>query len=102
MEYNLNNLPYKTLRPGFETETNTIAFFKIAGGAVLPTHNHVHTQTTTILSGTLEVTLNGVTNQYGANEVLHILSNEPHSVIALTECMVIDVFAPVREDYLHI
>lgn len=107
MEYNLNTTTLKTLRPGFHvkmvhTQHNTIAFFTIDNGATLPTHQHIHAQTTTVLSGKLQVTLNGVTKVYGANEVLHILSNEPHSVTALTRCKVIDVFSPVREDYLHI
>jgi quercetin dioxygenase-like cupin family protein len=107
MQYNLNHKNYVELRPGFfvkmiHTATNTIAFFKISEGAELPTHSHVHTQTTTVLSGELALTLNGESSILKANQVVHILSNEPHSVKALTNCEVIDVFYPVREDYSHL
>jgi quercetin dioxygenase-like cupin family protein len=107
MDYNLNTTEYKTLRPGFEvkfihTEHNTIAYFKIAKGAELPMHHHMHTQTTTVLSGELQLTLNGETKVYCSNEVCYIKANEPHSAIAITDCTVLDVFFPVREDYLNI
>jgi quercetin dioxygenase-like cupin family protein len=68
-------------------------------GATLPTHSHPHEQWTTILSGTMELTVAGVPHLLEPGQVLYIQPHEPHSARAVTACQVIDVFQPVRLDY---
>ena len=94
----------RELMPGFRgkfihMEHMTIAYWEIAKGSTLPHHHHVHEQTTNVISGELELTVDGDTRVLKFGEVAAIPSNVPHSGKALTDCVAIDVFSPVREDY---
>ena len=97
-------LPLKEIAPGFEarfihTENLTMAFVTIEKGSILPEHFHFNEQITHVVEGQLEFTLNGETQILENGKVVIIPSNMPHSAIALSDCNVIDVFYPVREDY---
>ena len=100
----LAELPSRELLPGFKgkfihLENMTMAYWEIAKGSVLPEHSHVHEQTTNVISGELEMTIGGETKVLTAGQVGIMPGNVPHSGKALTDCVVIDVFSPVREDY---
>lgn len=100
----ISNIPSKEILPGFiarfiHTETNTIGFVEIASGGELPEHSHIHTQTTQVTEGKLELTINGKATIYEPGMIAVIPSNVPHSAKALTACKVTDIFSPVREDY---
>ena len=81
------------------TDNLTVAHFRIKAGSVLPQHQHVHEQVTNVLSGELEMTVGEETRICKAGESVVIPSNVPHSGRAVTDCRVIDVFQPAREDY---
>jgi quercetin dioxygenase-like cupin family protein len=48
----------------------------------------------------LEIDVDGTRHHLIAGVVLVIPPDVPHSGRAVTSCRVLDVFAPVREDYL--
>ncbi|HRH59424.1 MAG TPA: cupin domain-containing protein [Chitinophagaceae bacterium] len=77
----------------------TIGYIKIAKGAVLPEHSHPHEQITYIMQGEFEMTIGGEKYLFTPGCVHVIPSNTPHSALAITDCIAIDVFNPVREDY---
>ena len=52
-----------------------------------------------LLSGSFELTVNGVIHRLQPGQMLHIAPHEPHSARALTACVVLDVFHPPRDDY---
>ena len=81
------------------TRLTTIADFRIAAGTKLPAHAHPHEQTSTILEGRFLFTVGGETRELGPGDVAVIPGGVEHSGEALTDCRIIDVFAPVREDY---
>jgi quercetin dioxygenase-like cupin family protein len=83
----------------FHTNSMTIGFVDIEKGAILPTHSHFHEQTTQITEGQLEMTIDGVTQILEPGVITLIPSNVVHSARALTDCKVVDIFSPVREDY---
>jgi quercetin dioxygenase-like cupin family protein len=83
----------------FHTKSNTIGFVDIDKGAILPAHSHIHEQTTQITEGQLEMTIDGVTQILELGIITLIPSNIVHSARALTDCKVVDIFSPVREDY---
>ena len=83
----------------FHTNSMTIGFVDIEKGAILPAHSHVHEQTTQINEGQLEMTIDGVTQVLKPGVITLIPSNVVHSALALTDCKVVDIFSPVREDY---
>lgn len=71
----------------------------IAKGSILPLHHHVHEQITYIIEGELEMTIGNETMVLSPGSYYVIPSNVPHSAIAHSDCKVIDVFSPVREEY---
>lgn len=100
----LKDLPGKALAPGltgyYAHGTNmTLGLVEITKGSDLPLHQHPHEQITYILEGQLDMTIGGELHQLKAGMFYVIPSNVPHGAIAVTDCKVIDVFNPVREDY---
>jgi quercetin dioxygenase-like cupin family protein len=95
----------KMLQPGIfaklvHTDTMSIAHVRLEKDAILPVHHHPHEQVTNVLSGELEMTIgNEAPRVFGPGQVAILRSNVPHGARALTDCLVIDVFNPVREDY---
>jgi quercetin dioxygenase-like cupin family protein len=83
-------------------EKSTLAFWEIKKGSVLEEHRHPHEQITHILQGELKMRIRGQEMVLGPGSVYVIHSNIPHSAVALTDCKIIDSFAPVREDYRSI
>lgn len=100
---NIHQLPSKEVMPGFKGrfvhgENITYAYWDIKKGSVLPLHHHVHEQLTNLVEGEFEMTIDGVTNTFKAGDVAVIPSNVPHEGVAKTDCVIIDVFSPRRED----
>ena len=79
----------------------TIARLEITKGAVVPLHHHVNEQMSMMLSGSLRFVVDGVESIVKAGEVMVIPPNAPHMVEALEDSLVIDVFSPVRADWLN-
>jgi quercetin dioxygenase-like cupin family protein len=73
-------------------------FFK--KGAVVPLHHHESEQLTYILEGALKFELEGREVVVRAGEVLTIPSNVPHRAVALEDTLDLDIFSPIRLDWL--
>jgi len=104
MTYKFSEIPEKDLVEGIRgkyihTDNNTVGLINIEEGAVLPAHSHIHEQITQVISGKLEMTIDGITQILESDSIIVIPSNAIHSANALTDCIVIDIFYPVREDY---
>lgn len=102
----LSDIQSKELLPGFSvkfihTEKMTLAYWDIKAGSVLPEHSHPHEQVAAqVISGAFELILEGESKVMKAGDVVVIPSNAVHSGKAITDCQLLDVFSPVREDYL--
>ena len=72
---------------------------EITKGTIMPQHQHVHEQITYILEGQLDMEIGGVLYQLTPGSYHIIPSNTWHGAHAITDCKVIDVFGPVREEY---
>ena len=101
---NLDTIPSKEIMPGYHGkmvhgEKISWAFWTVEIGAEVPEHAHHHEQIMHVVQGEFEFTLNGETAIYRSGDVVVIPSNTPHSGKALTACMLMDVFSPVREAY---
>lgn len=79
----------------------TLARLTLASGAVVPEHTHDNEQIATVLTGQLRFALGDDERIVEAGESVLIPGNVPHSVVALEDTIVLDVFAPRREDWLR-
>lgn len=100
----LSDMSEKEVVPGFHGkfvhgDNMTTAFWRIEKGAEVPEHAHPHEQMSVVTSGKFEMTLDGEMRKLAAGTVVVIPSNVTHSGVALTDCTILDVFYPVREDY---
>ena len=77
-----------------------IVRFELEKGAVLPGHSHPHEQMGLILAGALDLTIDGETRSLKAGDAYIAPPNSIHSAVAAERSIVLDVFAPPREDYL--
>jgi len=68
--------------------------------AVVPEHHHESEQFTYIMEGALKFELEGKEVVVRAGEVLHIPSNVPHRAVALEDTLDLDIFSPIRTDWL--
>jgi len=75
--------------------------FEFEPNISLPRHKHPHEQISYVLKGELEFTLGDETKVLKAGELCLIPSNVEHGVkVGDKETIVIDVFSPIREDFL--
>ena len=82
-------------------EAMTLAKITLGAGAVVPEHSHPNEQIATVLSGRLRFVVGGDEREVGAGESVVIPGGVPHRVDALDESVVLDVFAPRREDWIR-
>ncbi len=72
----------------------------IAAGTVLPVHSHPHEQITYVQSGELRLLCEGQEHEMRTGDSCAIPGDVPHSVVAVTDLVVMDIFTPAREDFL--
>jgi len=83
-------------------EDATIARVLIARGGIVPRHSHRSEQYTMILAGALKFFFDdGQTTVVHPGEILLIPAHVPHSAEALEDTVDIDVFAPIRMDWVN-
>jgi len=78
----------------------TVARFELKRGAVVPQHAHENEQVSYIVSGALKFILEGRDIVVRAGELLQIPPNVPHAAEAVEDTLAIDVFSPVRQDWI--
>lgn len=97
---------YRKLLEGIELNTlvhgekTLMGQFRLAKGAKIPLHEHPHEQTGYMISGKLRFAVGDDIFDATAGDSWNIPGGVPHSAEALEDVLVIEVFAPVREDYL--
>jgi quercetin dioxygenase-like cupin family protein len=69
-------------------------------GGIGSLHQHYHIQMTNIEKGVFEVEISGVKKVLKAGDVFYVPSNLIHGVVCLEEGVLIDVFNPMREDFI--
>lgn len=81
-------------------ERLTLARFELKRGSVVPQHAHENEQVSYIVSGALKFIVDGGEVIVRAGEVLQIPPNVPHAAEAIEDTLAIDVFTPVRQDWV--
>jgi quercetin dioxygenase-like cupin family protein len=70
-------------------------------GCIVPMHSHESEQMTYVLQGTLKFLVGGEEITLREGEVLHIPSWVGHQAEALDDTFSLDVFSPIRQDWLE-
>ncbi len=87
----------KTLVYGKKT---LLSEFRLEKGASLPSHNHPHEQTGYLVSGHIDLTIGQETHEVEPGDSWCIPGNIDHSAAAHKDSVVVEVFSPVREDFI--
>ena len=78
-----------------------ICRFRFAPFLVTPEHRHPHEQTSLVMSGRVRFFIEGEERICSPGDVLHFPSNCLHGATMMDEEVVlIDIFTPLREDFL--
>ncbi|UCC73553.1 MAG: cupin domain-containing protein [Gemmatimonadota bacterium] len=94
----LEGVKLKTLAHGGRTLLST---FRISKRAEIPTHHHPHEQTGYLVSGRLDFVIGDERLDARPGDSWNIAGDVPHGATALEDSVVIEVFSPVREEYLQ-
>jgi len=102
--YRISDLEPQALIEGatakvIHSDTMTVIHWLFPSGVELPEHNHPHEQISNVLAGEFEFTIGEETRIVKAGEVAVIPSHIVHSGRALTDCQIIDIWHPPRDDY---
>ncbi len=105
--YHLQDISTKTIVAGYDakfihTAGITFSYLDVKAGASLPAHSHIHDQVSHVLEGSFQLTIEGEPIVFGPGTVVVIPSNAVHAGLAITDCKILDVFNPVREDYRNL
>lgn len=106
MFYKANNNGFKEVLPGIKLKTlvygekTLFTEFRMNAGAVLPKHSHIHEQTGYLTQGKIRLTIGEKTFEVEKGDSWCIPSNMEHSAQILKNSVAIEIFAPVREEYL--
>jgi quercetin dioxygenase-like cupin family protein len=93
----LDKIRRKTLVYG---EKTLLTEFRLEKGAVLPEHSHPHEQTGYLVSGRIDLTIGDETHQVGPGGSWCIPGNTAHRATAREDSVAIEIFSPVRDDYI--
>ncbi len=69
-------------------------------GSIGPIHDHHHSQVTYVESGAFEVTIGKEKKVLKTNDAFYIPPHTPHGAVCLEEGVLLDVFSPIREDFM--
>lgn len=87
----------KTLSYG---DATLMSEFRLQAGYPLPLHDHPEEQTGYLVSGRLRLTIGRETHDVVPGDSWSIPGGMPHAAEVLEDAVAIEVFSPVREDYL--
>jgi quercetin dioxygenase-like cupin family protein len=106
MFYKKNETGYRVVMDGIRLKTlvhgerTLLCEFKIEKGKVLPSHKHHHEQTGYLVSGRMKFTIGDEEFYAEPGDSWCIPGDMEHAAEAFEDSSGVEVFSPVREDYL--
>jgi len=101
-----SQLPWQTVGEGVRRKIvaydKQLMVVKVAfeAGGVGAVHEHYHSQITHIESGKFEIEIGGKKKILSAGDAYYIPPHVLHGALCLESGVLIDVFSPMREDFL--
>ena len=93
----LEGIKFKTLVYG---ERTLFAEFRLEKGSKLPRHRHPHEQTGYLVGGQIRLFIGEETFEVEPGDSWCIPSDVEHGGEIIADSIAVEVFSPVREDYL--
>jgi len=93
----MDGIRIKTLVYG---ERSLLTEFLLDKGAQLPRHSHPHEQTGYLIAGRIRLSMGDDTVEVGPGDSWCVPGNVEHGAEILEDAIAVEVFSPVREDYL--
>jgi quercetin dioxygenase-like cupin family protein len=81
-------------------EKTLLAEFRMDPGSALPRHAHPHEQTGYLIAGRLRLTIGEEQFEVGPGDSWCIPGNTAHGADIIEPSIAVEIFSPVREDYL--
>lgn len=106
MFYKANQGGYKIVLPGIKLKTlvygekTLFTEFRMDAGSVLPRHAHIHEQTGYLIEGKIRLTIGEQVFEVEKGDCWSIPGNMEHSAEILKDSVAIEVFSPVRDEYI--
>jgi quercetin dioxygenase-like cupin family protein len=100
------SLPWESVGEGVKRKIMTydasLMMVKVAfeTGGVGAVHQHIHTQMSYVESGTFAITIADETRIIRQGDVFYVPSNVWHGAVCREAGMLVDVFTPMREDFV--
>lgn len=97
---------YETALPGIRMKTlcygdrMLMTEFLLGQGSTLPMHSHSHEQTGYLVRGHIRLSIGPAEHDAGPGDCWSIPAGVEHGAQILEDSVAIEVFSPVREDYL--
>ena len=101
------DLPWQPAAPGVERQVLAydadlmMVRVRFAEGAVGAVHQHPHRQVSYVVEGTFEVEIAGEHRVLRAGDSFVVGPDTPHGVVAREASVLLDVFSPAREAFVH-
>jgi quercetin dioxygenase-like cupin family protein len=101
-----NDLTWEAVAPGMRRKIMSyddhlmLVKVEFEAGGIGELHQHFHSQTSYVERGEFEVTIDGATTVLRAGDVFYVQPNLLHGAKALTDGVLLDIFSPIREDFM--
>lgn len=106
MFYKRNEKDYRNLGEGVKIKTlvygdkTHLTEFRLKKGSAVVSHSHPHEQTGYLVSGRMRLVIGEETHEVEPGDSWSIPGQVEHSGEILADSVAIEVFSPLREDYL--
>jgi quercetin dioxygenase-like cupin family protein len=81
-------------------KTTLMTEFRLKKGSTLPFHKHPHEQTGYLVSGRIVLIVEDQKHDMTPGDSWAIPGDVEHAGEVLEDCVAVEVFSPIREDYL--
>lgn len=93
----IEGISQKTLVYGDKT---LMTEFRLKKGSILPRHSHPHEQTGYLVSGKIRLHIEDQSYDCGPGDSWCVAGNAEHGADVIEDAVAIEVFSPVREEYI--
>jgi quercetin dioxygenase-like cupin family protein len=100
----INEITAREIVPGFtgkylHADNLSIGWLDAKAGYTVPIHSHVHEQVSFVQEGKMLFIIENEEFNLEAGMAITVAPNLKHGATAITDCKLIDVFNPAREEY---